>query len=254
MDTPEWTSYVDQFDLQSSYFQEIPKNTNKYCVIVEPRSHPRLIPVIKNFMYLLQKKGWGLILFHGIENERFLRDGLSGWPNVRYIKMSVYNLTSREYSNILCGIDFWKLLIQLGCHYALIFQIDTVLLKDNIDDFLKYDYIGAPWVVRWLNMDIGNGGLSLRNVQKMFDIVNQCSRTASTPFGIKYLENEDIYFSFYLNTDTTAKLPSVETGKQFSVETIYHDDTCGMHQPHIGKFPNYDAFVALLSKRYIIAS
>jgi hypothetical protein len=251
MDTPEWISYIDQFNLTSEHFQEIPKNTDKYCVIVEPRSHPMLIPVIKNFMYLLQKKGWGLVLFHGIENEHFVRDGLRGWPNIRYIRMSVANLTSIEYSNILCGADFWRILLRVGCQHALIFQIDTVLLKDTIDNYIQYDYVGAPWVVKWLNMDIGNGGLSLRKVQKMYDIVNQCSRLATTPFGKRYLENEDIYFSFYLTYSEGAKLPSVDVAKTFSVETIYHDDTCGMHQPHIGRFPDRDCFVRLLSKRYV---
>jgi hypothetical protein len=250
MDTPEWISYVNQFNLTSEHFQEIPKDTNKFCVIIEPRSHHMLIPVIKNFMYLLQKKGWGLILFHGTENEQFIRDELNGWPNIRYIKMSVANLTSLEYSNILCSIDFWQLLLKLGCQHSLIFQVDTVLLKDTIDEFLQYDYVGAPWVVKWFGMDIGNGGLSLRNVKKMYDITNKFPRLASTIIGNRYLENEDIYFSYYLTYVEGSKLPTVEVAKTFSVETIYHDDTCGMHQPHINRFPNRDAFVRLLSKRY----
>jgi hypothetical protein len=164
--------------------------------------------------------------------------------------MSVANLTSLEYSNILCSIDFWQLLLKLGCQHSLIFQVDTVLLKDTIDEFLQYDYVGAPWVVKWFGMDIGNGGLSLRNVKKMYDITNKFPRLASTIIGNRYLEIEDIYFSYYLTYVEGSKLPTVEVAKTFSVETIYHDDTCGMHQPHINRFPNRDAFVRLLSKRY----
>ena len=44
--------YLQQFDLPASQFQNILKDTNKFCVIVEPRKHSLLGLVIKNFMYL----------------------------------------------------------------------------------------------------------------------------------------------------------------------------------------------------------
>ena len=56
MNSTEWSNYLKQFDLPYQYFQNITSNTNKFCVIVEPRKHKFLIPVIKNVMYLLQKK------------------------------------------------------------------------------------------------------------------------------------------------------------------------------------------------------
>jgi len=249
MDTPEWIAYQEQFDLPSEYFQEIPKETKKHCVIAESRCHPRLILVIKNFMYLLQKKGWGLVIFHSSKNESFLKEGLKEWPNVIFSKITENNFTVNEYNNLLCSLDFWRFLTDIGSHHALIFQVDTVLLKDNIDDFLEYDYVGAPWITRWLGLDIGNGGLSLRNVWKMRSICGQCSRTVETMYGTRYLENEDIFFSFHLNNQS-AKLPSVEIAKKFSVETIFYDDPCGMHQPHIGRF-DYNAFANLFNKKYV---
>jgi len=252
MDTPEWIEYQNQFDLPASHFQDIPKETNKHCVILEPRKHPRLIPVIKNFAYLLQKKGWGLIIIFGTNNEEFVRKGLEGWANVKLIRMMAENLTSNEYSDILCSPTFWELLISVGCQHSLIFQVDTVLLKDEVDDFLEYDYVGAPWCVKWFGLDLGNGGLSLRKTLKMLEITRQCSRTAMTSFGERYLMNEDIFFSFYLNRFRTGNLPSIEDALRFSVETVYYEDPCGMHQPHIDKFPNREAFVKLLSKRYIV--
>ncbi len=51
--TTEWVDYLNQFDLSYNYFQNIPSVTEKYCVIIEPRQHPLLIKVIKNFIYLL---------------------------------------------------------------------------------------------------------------------------------------------------------------------------------------------------------
>ena len=250
MNTPEWIEYQAQFDLPAEYFQEIPAETTKYCVMVEPRAHPRLIIVIKNFMYLLQKKGWGLIIFHSSDNESYLKDGLAGWPNVQYVPVLGSSMTVAEYNDFDCSGEFWGKLIQYNCYHALMFQTDTVLLKDNVDDFIQYDYVGAPWAVRWLDMDIGNGGLSLRNVFRMWLIARQGQRTVQTPFGERFLRNEDIFFCWHLKQNR-ANLPTVDVAKQFSIETIWYEDPCGIHQPHIERFPSYQAFVALFNRRYI---
>ena len=60
---PYWSDYLKQFDIDNKYFN-ITTNTNKFCVIIEPRIEPNLLLVIKNFMFLLQNKNWGLIIFH----------------------------------------------------------------------------------------------------------------------------------------------------------------------------------------------
>jgi hypothetical protein len=254
MNTQEWIDYQTQFDLGPEHFQCITNDTRKLCVIVEPRCHDRLVLVIKNFMYLLQHKGWGLVIFHGKNNKKFIQDGLVGWPNVHYVEIQLDNMSSTDYSTMLCEPFFWRVLLNIGCHHSLIFQIDTVLLKDNVDDFLKYDYVGAPWAKKWLNiMEVGNGGLSLRNVWRCLLITQQCSRMADTPMGKIFLSNEDIFFSFYLTTQNCL-LPSKEIAQQFSVETVYYEDPCGMHQPHISEFPNYEEFARLLSKRWEIPS
>ena len=242
MNEPEWNDYLQQFDLDASYFQEITKNTNKYCVIVEPRIHDKLIPVIKNFMYLLQSKGWGLIIFHGTTNEDHLQE-LKDWPNIIYINLGVVNFTKDQYSDLLCSSQFWKTLLDHKCEHAFIFQTDTVLLNDIIDDFIEYDYIGAPWCEKMLGiLEVGNGGLSLRNVNKMLQITREIPRVYSV---------EDIYFS-YSALKIGAKIPTITVAKSFAVETIFCENTCGIHQPHIHRFPNRECFVKLLEKRWVI--
>jgi hypothetical protein len=256
MDQPEWIAYLNQFEkLDSSHFSKIPKHTNKHCVILETRTDPTLIKVIKNFMYLLQNEGWGLILFHGIENETFIKDALLNWPNVHYINMWTSVLTTYEYSNELCSPAFWDLLKSKGCEHALLFQMDTILLKPDVNAFLKYDYIGAAWCIKWLGiLECGNGGLSMRNVETMKMISETCGRIVESIYGRRYLENEDIYFSYWtyiLANSRNLRIPDVDTCGKFSVETIYHEDTCGMHQPHVAKFPSRECFVKLLEKRHV---
>ena len=258
MDQPEWAEYLNQFaKLDYSYFSNIPKNTNKYCVIIETRSDPILINVIKNFMYLLQPEGWGLIIFHGIDNENFIKTALNKWQNVHYINTWVSNITPEDYSNELCSSDFWEKIQNKGCEHALIFQMDTILLKPNVNQFLKYDYIGAAWCIKWLGiLECGNGGLSIRNVNTMKLITETCDRNVDTEsiYGVRFLNNEDIYFSYWLYAMApkyNLKIPDVDTCGRFSVETIFHEDPCGMHQPHLDKFPSRESFVKLLEKRFV---
>lgn len=250
--TTEWVDYLNQFDLSYNYFQNIPPITDKFCVIIEPREHPLLIKVIKNFIYLLQNKGWGLIIFHGIDNENYVKTHLHNWKNVKYINLLVSNLSVNDYNNIMTNVNFWIKLRSLNCIHSLIFQCDTILLKDNINDFLKYDFIGAPWCVKWYNINGGyNGGLSLRNVDCMIDIIKNSSPIIILQNNL--LVNEDIFFAFYL--DKFRKylcLPDRDTAKTFSVETVYYENPTGMHQPHVEKFPNKNEFIRILSKRYQI--
>ena len=190
-DNPNWTDYLNHFSELGADAFPFPMsgsnnglNSGKFCVIVEPRQHPNLIPVIKNFMHLLQ---WGLIVYHGPDNERFVRDGLKdAFPphKVHYVRMAQPNLTKQEYSAMLCNPLFWQCLLDgFKCEHALIFQCDTLLLKP-IDAFLKYDYVGAPWPDggifatlppnnRRVRLTVGNGGLSLRNVRTMLAIARK---------------------------------------------------------------------------------
>jgi hypothetical protein len=250
---PYWSNYLTQFDLSAEHFQNIPEVTDKYCVIVEPRSMEILPKVIKNFMYLLQHKGWGLIVAHGTENETFIKNHLNGWPNVKFYNLGEKNLTIDMYNMMFCTPKFWSDLLSMKCKHALIFQNDTLLLKDNIDDFLEYDYVGAPWFVKFYGiLEVGNGGLSLRNVQKMIDITSQCPRyIPSEKGGTMYLDHEDIYFAFWCLMKNY-KIPTPKKAKEFSVETVYYNDTCGLHKPLLKEFPSKQHYINLLNKKHVI--
>ncbi len=249
---PYWTDYLKQFDLDSTHFKNIKGvgKTKKFCVIVEPRETPLLPLVIKNFMYLLQNKGWGLIVFHGTKNETFIRNALDGWDTIYFANLSKENLSLREYNDLFCSEQFWKELKKMGCEQCLSFETDTLLLNDNIDDFIKYDYVGAPWCVKWLGLlEVGNSGLCLRNVNKMLEIVQTCPR--HTLLKDAPLVNNDIYFSYWC-LFKKFKVPTIEIAKKFSVETIYYENPCGMHKPHMDKFPeDKKTYIEMLSKRII---
>ena len=65
--------------------------------------------------------------------------------------------------------------------YILIYQTDAFVFHDSLDYFcsLGYDYIGAPWFVKFFGRDCGtrfagagNGGFSLRRVSACLDVLN----------------------------------------------------------------------------------
>ena len=119
-----------------------------------------------------------------------------------------YFKSKETYSKMLMSYDFWKRFESY--EYALIYQTDCLLLKDNLDTWasLGYDYIGAPILGSgsdWKHIPcVGNGGLSLRKVSTFMYITNPngefleefkdeieeiCSKNKV------YVDYEDLYFS-----------------------------------------------------------
>jgi len=249
---PYWSDYLKQFDLDDSHFQSITNNREKSCVIIEPREHPLLIPVIKNFMYLLQNKGWSLIILHGIQNESFVKTALQNWKNVHYVKLQIHNLRLCDYNNFCTKPILWETLQKLGCKHSLLFQTDVLLLKDNVDEFLQYDFIGAPWCIEMHGINGGyNGGFSLRNVNTMLQI---CKTKQPIYYSYKIPEpvNEDVFFAYHMTADVSNYcLPTRETAMQFSMETVYSEDPIGLHKPHLNIFPSSETYAQLLSKLHV---
>jgi hypothetical protein len=197
------------------------------AVIVEPREHPALHFVLDNVLSNLSEE-WNIIIFHGTKNIEYLEDiinvKLSQYKSrITCIKMSVDNLSRNQYSSLLIQPSFYE---DIPTETFLIFQTDSMILpknKDIINDFLEYDYVGAPWNHCPPNTGtdrVGNGGFSLRKKSKMLEII------ATKPYKTYA---EDVYFCFH----PTIKLhkPTMEKAKQFSVENLFHPTPFGCHQP-----------------------
>jgi hypothetical protein len=190
------------------------------AVIIEPRKHKAFEFVLKNFVDNLSDD-WGFVVFHGRLNGEFIRNILSNYAHrvCKIIELETDNLDSNTYSKLCKSSFFYKC---IDTEIILIFQTDTIILKENrlqINDFLKYDYVGAPWI----NGVVGNGGLSLRRKSKMIDI---CEKV---PNNFINHCNEDLYFS-YQNIIPLNK-PTFKDAQTFSVETVFHEKSFGIHAP-----------------------
>ena len=198
------------------------------AVIVEPRTHPALEIVLLNFNKNLDDN-WEFLIYHGNNNKEFIEAIISNNNISRrctLISLNVSNLTITNYNLLLYSTYFYE---NIHTEIFLVFQIDTLIsekFKNNINLFLVYDYVGAPWKD---NNSVGNGGLSLRKKTKMLELLKQGGYKKNN----EEVHWEDIFFSNTINNTNNIVLhkPSFELAKKFSVETIFNYDTFGLHKP-----------------------
>lgn len=204
------------------YKEGFTSTNNSYtAVIIEPREHPALEFVLKNFLHNLNKD-WRFIIFHGNKNEKYVNNiidtQLSKYKERITLKsLNVDNLTITEYNKLLVSKEFYK---DIPTEIFLIFQTDTLICEEHkelIHTFINYDYVGAPWN----NGGVGNGGLSLRRKSKMLEVIQKCPYDGNP---------EDVYFAESCPS-IYRKKPSFEEAKTFSVENVYNDVSFGVHKP-----------------------
>ena len=215
--------YLKKFEEKFiNYVPKIPTETNHCAVIVETRRVDKMSTILKNHMYFLNQSDsnikWGLQIFHGLDNEEYVKSITKDWKNVDYVNTGVVNFTKTSYSQYCKTPNFWN---KIKSDKILIFQTDSLLLRHGIDDFLNFDYIGAPWTKPKEGTLIGNGGLSLRTKQKMIEISEKYNNENDFTW-------EDIFFSKYLMGDN---FPDLETAMKFSVEDVFHPKPLGVHFP-----------------------
>ena len=203
------------------------KESDKCAVLVDTRCLPNLEFVIRQVGRFLDDT-WSMVIFTGNLNYDYVKNICDNIGNITVIKMGVDRFAINDYNNMLLTEIFWNM---INAEHILIFQGDSLLLRYGINDYLDYDYVGAPWPHDSPTV-IGNGGLSLRRKSFIKRVFKEYS-IDKAPLQLKpdYLENvpEDVYFSYGL-TYLGGKVPSLEQAKKFSVESIYCDDPIGMHQ------------------------
>lgn len=191
---------------------------SKGAVIVETRSLPNLVEVIKGHMKFLPD--FGLTIFCSGENIDLLK---VNFPEATIINLGCH-VSEIVYNRILTNVNFW---LKTKYDKILIFQNDSCILRAGIEQFFDYDYVGAPWKFQ---VSGGNGGLSLRTKSKMIDVINKY------PYNPATHGNEDVYFSNHLEL-AGGKLAPRDVCEKFSVESIYREGTLGYHaiEKHLTK-------------------
>lgn len=130
---------------------------------------------------------------------------------ITFVKID--KITSRQqYSSFILK----ELNNYIDTDFVLIVQHDGFIINPSSwnDDFLKYDYIGAPWKGNENKNKVGNGGFSLRS-KKLIDFI-------SNKYKDKYvLFNEDLEIcnvSYDELVKNGFKFPDIKTAFEFSIE------------------------------------
>lgn len=120
------------------------------------------------------------------------------------------------------------------------------------NDYLKYDYIGAPWPFKEPWLSVGNGGFSLRSTRLM-EIVSNDRFIQDIPTHKKYPEDTFIcvYLRKYLTEMKQIKFAPVSLAEKFSFEVVHpKHDTFGFHGAYgMTKFLSEEEFYYYLKNK-----
>ena len=233
-----WNLKVKSIDLNidNNIFKKIISKSYKKLVIVEPRCHPLLSGVLKNFITNIDNY-WSMTILHGMNNYNYIKNIIGENTNIKLINLDIDNLTVHEYNKLLLSINFWNL---FDSNKILIFQTDCLIRNKNINNFIMYDYIGAPWkkkIKTEIYIELGNGGLSIRDRNKILYILNKYRNYIK-----KYEYAEDLFFSTFFKKENF-NIPDYNTSLLFSSEQLF-SNSCGLHKSY--EYMNFNQMKILL--------
>lgn len=163
---------------------------------------------------------------------------LDAIPQQRRFSMQFYN-------ELLKSREFWEQLQDY--ERVLLVQDDGFVIRTgDIDAFLKFDYVGAPWDPaapyntymrdsehhRISPNYVGNGGLSLRNPRAMLELCGRQDDDAGARalhFDGLQPEPEDVFFA-KMCLRHNKLLPTFEEAKRFSSEEVLCMESLGFHK------------------------
>ena len=216
------------------------ENNPILAVIIETRKHPLLEFVV---LQLIIKTNLPVQIFHGIENESFIRSSaINDYVKCNKVflsKLNANSLDASDYNGILLSCKFWNLLN--GRDKILIFQTDSILCNNstyNLCTFLDFDYIGSMWPrLRpiGITIDGGNGGLSLRSWERSVECLERFPPTF-WPGG------EDGYYGFHLELIGAKVGKDVDCAK-FSTQSYFRYKSFGAHKISSLSRIDQDAFI-----------
>lgn len=223
------------------------EDSKNVAVVIEDRPLPNIVPLLLHFSSVLGPT-WPVVYYTSVVSHpksiAFLRAVEEGRISIRPLPAGVEFAKHQSVSEFLTKPWLWEQLAPAG--HVLMFQADSIICANSearIEDFLEYDFVGAPIDVPITPPDGHgegyNGGFSLRNRSMILDIVNTFSWQKEKDEGKitqepcvtqePCLKFEDQWF-YHKMKENGARLPSKEVASAFAVETIWSDRPLGFHQ------------------------
>ena len=213
-------------------------SSNIQVVLLDNRANPLSVVSTMFTLSNLNKNYWGCKIYTSKSAFDYYKKYLGKYAEI--IILEELNKPIKFhidiYNDILKSTKFWK---ELNCEKCLIIQEDGIVFREGTERFLNFDYVGAPWADSAENLYlknsvnpnmVGNGGLSIRNVNKMIQVTEKYIKEKHLLFykNLSYVP-EDVFFCQCLVKEN-AVLPSIEEGAQFSNEQLVYMKSCGIHK------------------------
>ncbi|KAL3421501.1 hypothetical protein PVAG01_07946 [Phlyctema vagabunda] len=221
-------------EITSSLTPPSPHDPKKVAFLVETRPLPHL-PALFAHMTSIMPPEWTVKFMGSGMSIDFMRSSptiarLESSSKLQIIPIpSNYSVTNREsISQMFTDPHLYREILAPAEH-LLVFQPDSILCANSpatLNDFLHWDWIGAPWS-KTATFG-GNGGLSLRRVSKVLQVLDKEQRRDND------VALEDLWLSIRLARLAHANMPHANTSKTFSVESVWDDTPLGYHIGWLG--------------------
>lgn len=217
-------------------YRRSPYNESKVALLIENRPLPLLAPLMLHFMSVVPPD-WRFRFMGSVRSVAHINQSVairervaSGKLDLTYIPSNMTTNSGEEISRFLTNLWLYEVLLQ-PAEWLLVFQTDSILCansRHSLNDFLEYDWVGAPWNPN--GRFGGNGGLSLRRVSTMIDILREQERVDGS-------EPEDVWLTERLGHRPSAKMANGTTSLLFSGEMNAGNRESVKHGPELaGKF------------------
>merc|ERR1711977_269815 len=197
-----------------------PYNVSKVALLIENRVNPILAPLMLHFMSVVPPD-WRFRFMGSLESVEYLNTSrairnhvASGKLDLTYIPANMTTGSQEEISRFLTTLWLYETVLQ-PAEWLLVFQTDSMLCansRQTLNSWLDYDWVGAPWNPN--GRFGGNGGLSLRRVSKIIDVLRNQQRIPNT-------EPEDVWLTDRLGHRPGAKLANGTMSLTCSGETLH---------------------------------
>ncbi|RDW65056.1 hypothetical protein BP6252_10707 [Coleophoma cylindrospora] len=194
-------------------------NASKVAFLVENRPNPILAPLILHFMSVVPPD-WRFHFMGSLDSVALVNDSLAiqhqvqiGKLDLTYIPSNMSTENQEMISRFLTNLWLYETLLH-PAEWLLVFQTDSMLCansRQSLNSWLEYDWVGAPW--HPTSRFGGNGGLSLRRVSAIIDVLKNQERELN---GLP----EDVWLTDRLGHRPNAKLANGTASITFSGENI----------------------------------
>lgn len=241
-----WTTLTTRPSINSfESEQTIPENETKstpipqydprkLALLVETRPLPHL-PALFTHMTTIIPPEWTFKFMGSAEALSFMRSSptISRFEESGKLELMPipgnYSLKDREtISQMFTDIHLYRDLLAPAEH-LLVWQPDSIFCANaprTLNDYLEWDWVGAPWSKAAAYG--GNGGLSLRKVSKIVEVLTNKKRRV----GDGALE--DLWLTNNLHALPDNHMPNAAISKTFSVESVWDDAPLGYHIGWLG--------------------